>query len=100
MIKHLVFWKLKEEALGQNKQTNAILIKQKLEALNGRMPGMIKLEVGVDLVHGAASADVALYSEFDSKASLDAYQIHPEHKLIQTFVAEVRTDRMAVDYEV
>jgi hypothetical protein len=99
MIKHLVFWKLKEKALGNDKQTNAALIKEKLEALNGRMPGMIKLEVGVDFVQGAASADVALYSEFESKEALDSYQIHPEHKLIQAFVAEVRTDRMAVDYE-
>jgi len=100
MIKHIVFWKLKEEALGNDKATNARLIKEKLESLNGQILGLLKLEVGIDYVHGAASGDVALYSEFDSREALDDYQVHPKHKAVQAFVAEVRTDRMVVDYEI
>ena len=48
MIKHIVMWKLKEQAEGNDKQTNALLMKDKLEAIADIVPGMIKLEVGID----------------------------------------------------
>lgn len=100
MIKHIVFWKLKEEALGNDKATNARLIKEKLEALNGRIEGLKKLEIGLDFAGGPMSADVALYSEFDTKEDLDFYQEHPEHKAVQAFVLDVRAERRVVDYEI
>jgi Stress responsive A/B Barrel Domain len=100
MIKHIVFWKLKDEANGNDKSTNALLIKEKLEALNGQIPGLLKLEVGVDFSNSEMSADVALYSEFASKEDLEFYQQHPKHKLVQSFVGEVRTARQVVDFEI
>ena len=100
MIKHIVMWKLKENALGRTKAENASIMKQKLEALNGKVPGLLPLEVGIDYLQKENSADVVLYSEFASKKSLDDYQIHPEHKAIMPFVSEVRSERSAVDYEV
>ena|SRR6186713_688561 len=100
MIKHIVFWKLKDEANGQSKQENALAIKQKLEALNGQIEGLIKVEVGLDFLHSAESADVVLYSEFESKEALDFYQQHPLHKAIMPFIAEARSERRVVDYEV
>lgn len=100
MIKHIVFWKLKDEALGNDKATNALIIKEKLEALNGQIEGLLKLEIGIDFVNGPMSGDVALYSEFATKADLDFYQQHPKHKTVQAFVMDVRSDRMVVDYEI
>lgn len=100
MVKHIVFWNLKEEALGNSKETNAMLVKQKLEALNGKIEGLLKLEVGFDYSKGEMSGDVALYSEFESKEALDFYQQHPEHKAVQSFVMEVRKSRIVVDYEI
>lgn len=100
MIKHIVFWKLKDQANGNDKATNALLIKEKLEALNGQIPGLLKLEVGVDFSNSEMSADVALYSEFATKKDLEAYQQHPKHKAVQAFVGEVRTARQVADYEV
>jgi hypothetical protein len=100
MIKHIVFWKLKEEALGNDKATNARLIKEKLEALNGQIEGLLTLEVGIDFVGGDQSSDVVLYSEFPSKEALNYYQEHPKHKEVQGFVLEVRSERRVVDYEV
>ena len=73
--------------------------KEKLEALNGQIEGLLKLEVGIDFVGGTMSGDVALYSEFATKADLDFYQVHPKHKAVQAFVTDVRSDRMVVDYE-
>lgn len=99
MVKHLVFWKLKEEAFGNNKATNALLIKKKLEDLNGQIEGLIHLEVGIDFSKKEDSYDVALYAEFESRNALAYYQEHPKHKEIQQFVKAVRTDRCAVDFE-
>lgn len=99
MVKHIVFWKLKEEANGMSKAENAAAIKQKLEELNGKIEGCIKLEVGFDFLHSAESADVVLYSEFESKAALDFYANHPLHKAVMPFIAEARSERRVVDYE-
>jgi hypothetical protein len=100
MIKHIVFWKLKEEANGNDKATNALLIKEKLEALKGQIEGLLKIEVGVNFENSEMSADVALYTEFATVEDLNFYQQHPKHKAVQAFVGEVRSSRQVVDYEV
>lgn len=100
MIKHIVIWKLKEFSNGCGREENAKLIQSRIEALKGKIPGMINLEVGVDFSRTDMSGDVVLYSEFESREALDAYQIHPEHKKIMPFILEVREERHIVDYEV
>lgn len=100
MIKHIVFWKLKDSAHGNDKATNAKLIKEKLEALQGKIEGLIKIEVGIDFLGSPESSDVVLYSEFESKDALDFYQTHPEHKALLPFIGEARCERRVVDYEV
>lgn len=97
MVKHIVFWKLKEEAHGNTKEINAKLIKEKLEDLNGKVEGLLKLEVGIDFL-GNGNYDVALYSEVASMEALDFYQNHPLHQALLPFVREAVCDRKAVDY--
>ncbi len=99
MIKHIVFWKLKDEAHGNDKETNALLIKEKLEALNGKIEGLISVEVGINFLDSEANYDVALYSEVASKEALDVYQNHPLHQAILPFVREAVNSRVAVDYD-
>lgn len=98
MIKHIVMWKLKEEAHGNDKATNAKLIKEKLENLNGKIDGLLKLEVGLDFL-GGGNFDVVLYSELESKSDLDVYQNHPLHQATLPFIREAVEEREAVDYE-
>lgn len=100
MIKHIVFFTLKPHAEGRPAHENALEMKARLEALNGRIDGLLMLEVGVDFSRTDASADVALYSEFADRASLDAYQVHPEHVAIATWVGGLRESRTIADYEV
>jgi hypothetical protein len=99
MIKHIVMWKLKAEAHGNPKATNARLIKEKLESLNGKIPGLLQLEVGIDFAHGNGSSDVVLYSQFATRQDLDNYQCHPEHLAVAAFVREANDERRVVDYE-
>jgi hypothetical protein len=100
MIKHIVMWRLKENAHGNTKMQNAAIIKTKLEALAGRIPGIIKMEVGFDFSKTENSGDIVLYSEFAYKEDLENYQNHPEHKAIMPFVLEARSERRIVDYEI
>ena len=99
MIKHIVLWKLAAQAEGADKQENALTIKRILEDLKGKVPEILRIEVGIDFSKSDASYDVALYSEFASRADLDAYQNHPLHKKAAEFVGKVRTERVVVDYE-
>lgn len=99
MIKHIVMWRLHDQANGNDKATNAQLVKERLEALRGRIPGMLKLEVGIDFSASEQSADVVLYSEFEDRHALNAYHTHPEHQALIPFVQSVRSDMLVVDYE-
>jgi hypothetical protein len=65
MVKHIVMLRLKDSAHGNDKLTNARLIKQKLEALRGQIPGVLVLEVGLDWSATEQSADLVIYSEFE-----------------------------------
>ncbi|MDD5329147.1 MAG: Dabb family protein [Sulfuricella sp.] len=97
MIKHIVVWRLDERA--GDKAANALRLKQLLEGLNGRIPGLLKLEVGIDFSRENESSDVVLVSEFESRQALEAYQTHPAHAEVAPFVKSVRSERRVIDYE-
>lgn len=99
MIKHIVMWKLKKIAEGNTAKENALKAKSLLENLDGKVPGLITIEVGVDYSKTDDSADIVLYSEFESQEALDAYHTHPEHKKVIPFMREIRDARTLVDYE-
>ena len=100
MIKHIVAWTLKDHAKGNDKATNAKLMQEMFAGLRGKIPGMLKLETGIDFSKTDASYDVMLYTEFESKEALAGYQAHPDHKALMPFIAVVRVGRMLVDYEI
>ncbi|WP_338761852.1 Dabb family protein [Massilia sp. METH4] len=100
MIKHIVMWKLKDEAEGADRATNARKVKELLDACIGLVPGMGKFEVALAQPGLEATYDVVLYSEFADKAALDAYLDHPQHVALKPFIATVREGRQCMDYEV
>ena len=100
MIKHIVFWRLNEAAYGNDKQINTKLLQEKLLAMDGKVDGLLKVEVGFDFSNEKDSCDVVLYSEFENKEALHRYQIHPDHEAIKKWLSEVRYERRVVDYEI
>ncbi len=98
MVKHIVMWKLKDEAEGGTRESNARRMKRMLEVLPSTVPGIRRLEVGIDFLRGEGSFDVVLTVEFDDKAALDAYQRHPEHAKVAEFIGKVRGLRAVADY--
>jgi quinol monooxygenase YgiN len=99
MLRHIVMWKLKEQAEGAERAVNARRMKELLETC-AALPGVIKYEVALAQPGLEATYDVVLYSVFRDKAALDAYQNHPQHLAIKPFIGAVRLERQCMDYEV
>ncbi len=93
MVKHIVMWKLRDKSDAAN-------IKARLEALQGRIPGLLHIEVGIDFLATDQSADVVLIAELESRAALESYQKHPEHQAVVPLVKAAAITRTVADYEV
>ena len=98
MIQHIVFWKLADQAGGHDKETNYRLLKEKLEALNGVIPGLLELRVGRNWADNE-EYDAALVSRFESPEALKAYDSHPAHQAVRAFIKTVRIGRTCLDFE-
>ena len=99
MIKHIVMWKLKDEAEGADRATNAREMKRRLDECANIVPGMLAFEVTLAQPGLEATYDVVLYSEFADKAALEAYAAHPTHKALVPFIGAIREGRQCMDYE-
>lgn len=96
MVKHIVFWKLKEQAEGKTKEENAAILKERLEGLVGKIDGLLSAQVGVNFTPGGF--DLCLYSELDSQEALSAYQNHPLHDEVRQYVHKVIAERAVCDF--
>ena len=92
MVKHIVVWQMKENVSEEQKRE----MKRLLEALVNRIPRVLKIEVGID----SENETMSLYSEFTSKEALEAYQAHPSHREVVTFVRKLVIARSVCDYTV
>ncbi|MBQ7792247.1 MAG: Dabb family protein [Clostridia bacterium] len=99
MVKHIVFWNIKQEVNGETKEQIMLRMKEMLEALNGKIPGLIKAEVGIDKNRSQAAFDICLYSEFPDWESLNFYQDHPLHVACKDYIGAVAEERAVCDYE-
>ncbi|MBM4225599.1 MAG: Dabb family protein, partial [Gammaproteobacteria bacterium] len=54
MVKHIVMWRLRDSA---SKAADAARIKVLLESLSGRIPGLLKIEVGANFIADPNAAD-------------------------------------------
>ena len=94
MVKHIVMWTLSEP---EKKSETAAIMKQKLEALVGIVPGLLKLEVGENFTAG--TYDVILYSEFESREALKNYATHPAHLAAKEHFWNFLDTRVCADYD-
>lgn len=99
MIRHIVMWRFKEEAEEKTKQQNMEYVRSRLMSLKDMIPEIKSLEIGINIANGGAAYDMALVSEFEDEAALEAYRTHPNHVEVSEYVSKVRTDRAVVDYE-
>ncbi|MDQ0195688.1 Dabb family protein [Paenibacillus wynnii] len=95
MIKHIVFFKLKDRSPESVAATVAVL-----RNMEGKIPELLAIEVGTDLLRSERSFDIALVTEVASLEDLQAYQVHPVHKEVITHINEVKELSYSVDYEI
>jgi hypothetical protein len=100
MIKHIVLWTLKNRENEQDLAKTAAEIKQKIEGMRGKIPGLLHIEGGIDFTRSADSWDIALYAELESREALEGYHVHPAHEEFKAFIGPRRGQRSLIDYEV
>ena len=94
MIKHVVCFKLKE---GESAEK----AKEVLLSMEGKVPSLRGIEVGVDVLHSPRSYDLMLTVLLDDMDALAAYQKDPYHcEVVKTHMHAVMASSVAVDYRV
>lgn len=97
MIKHIILWKLKETLTDDEKAAARAEAKRRLEALNGKIDGMINLTVVTDRLP-SSNADMMLDSTFETEEALAGYQVNPLHVEAATYVRSVVEARLCLDF--
>lgn len=101
MVKHIILWTLKEELSESEKEAVKRGIKEGLEALVGKVPGLVDVKVNIDGRLSSSNADVMLDSTLESEEALKAYAIHPSHvEVANTKVRPFTAVRSCLDFEI
>jgi len=96
---HMVMWKL-NGATAQARQAQAHALVQAFEAARGKVPGLLRMEVGANLIEATDACDLALCMVFESRQALEAYNVHPEHLKIKEMMGPLRLARSQADFEI
>ena len=98
MITHLVLFNMKPEAAGREAAANAAKLVEMLKELPAKIPELVELDAGTDVVRSPASFDVGLLTRFRSLEDLETYRVHPAHQEVVAFVQATTSDRAVVDF--
>lgn len=93
-LTHVVLMQFQEPAPAVLRQASDLL-----RGLQGKVPELRNIEVGLDVLHSGRSYDLALITRFDSMADMQRYQDHPEHVAVLQYLRSVLAASVAVDYE-
>ena len=66
MVKHIILWTLKEKSDSEKEAVKAG-IKEGLESLKGKIPGLVDIKVNTSGRLASSTADLMLDSTFDSE---------------------------------
>jgi hypothetical protein len=99
MIKHVVMWKMRGPSF-EEKHEQGERVRAALKGLEGKIPGLTELQVGLSSVSGDDVSDVVLITTHEDWKALEEYQRHPEHQLAAKLIGELRVERRVVDFEV
>lgn len=100
MVKHIILWQLKDEFSPKEKAVIKGEIKEGLEGLFGKIPGLLEIHVHTEAL-ASSNADLMLDSSFEDEAALKRYAQHPEHvKIADGKVRPFTRTRTCLDFEV
>lgn len=98
-IRHIVMWRVRGEGPAE-RQANAVQVRDAFASMQGCVPGMTRLELGIDESHVDYAFDVVLLSEFVDAEALAAYATHPAHEAAKRAAGDLRVQRYQVDHEI
>lgn len=100
MVKHVILWQLKDELTAEEKATIKKEMKESLEALVGKIPGLLEMKIQTEAL-ASSNAEVMLDSAFEDEAALKVYATHPEHVAVADGKVRPFTKaRFCLDFEV
>ena len=100
MVKHVILWNLKDEYSAEEKARIKAEIKESLEALVGKIPGLLEMKINIEGLP-SSTADLMLDSTFESAEALKGYAVHPEHVAVADGkVRPFTATRACLDYEI
>lgn len=91
MVRHIVMWKFQE---GKKAEMDEFLAG--LASLNGVIPQIVDMEIGVNVVEGGY--DAVLVSSFQSLEDVETYKNDPRHVAVSKLCKSIRESRCSVDY--
>ena len=100
MVKHVIVWTLKDEYSKEEKDNIKKGIKEGLEGLMGKVPGIVEIKVNINGLE-SSNADLMLDSTFENEDALKGYAVHPEHvKVANEKVRPYTKKRSCLDFEI
>ncbi len=99
MIRHIVIWRLHAEAKAAGQIKDMAQIERSIASIRSAVPGVLRMELGVNQSALADAADLLLYSEFESWQALHAYDAHPLHEELRALIGPLRAERRVIDHE-
>jgi hypothetical protein len=100
MIKHITLWKLKDFALGNDKETNFEIVKKNNYEVTRKSPFVRRTEVGRGFTQGVHNYDICIILEFNTREDLNNFMASKIHEKAHKFNAEIRSERAVIDYVV
>lgn len=100
MVKHVILWQLKDEYPQEEKERIKAEIKQGLEGLQGKVPGLKEIHVHTNGL-SSSNADLMLDCTLEDEAALKGYAVHPEHvHVADSKVRPYTKTRICLDFEI
>ncbi|MBO4415970.1 MAG: Dabb family protein [Lachnospiraceae bacterium] len=98
MVKHIILWTLKEEYKEAEKEQIKKEIKEGLEGLKGKIPGLLDITVNTEPL-SSSNCDLMLDSSFVDEEALKGYSVDPAHvEVANTKVRPFTAKRVCMDY--
>ena len=99
MVKHIILFQLKDELTENEMLVAKKEMKEGLEALVGKVPGLLEMQVQIEGLP-TSNADVMLYSVMESPEALKGYAAHPAHVAVaNSKVRPFTKTRLCLDFE-
>ena len=100
MVKHIILWTLNPELSEKEKETVKVEIKEGLEGLVDKVPGLVSVKVHIDGRLSSSNADLMLDSTLESEEALKGYAVHPAHVAVANGkVRPYTVQRACLDFE-